>query len=210
MNFPFRIPWNGKKSQEPASFWSWFTANQERLRRLTTREDAKLVDELGRRLSSFHEGLTFETGPADDGRLEFAVSADGIKSRFAAVRDLVAAAPQIPGWEIVAFRQRKPESWLHFEMDGNTLSLADIWFTADEQAFKLDLVLYVRGFGPQTAQAIQHGSFLLVDGALGEYDVEMMVGHIEWQPYTVGGVISGLKPLRDLASLVDIMKTRIN
>ena len=49
-----------------------------------------------------------------------------------------------------------------------------------------------------------HGAmYLMLDAALGEYDVETKIGTIELKPLTGGPDASGLKPIKELASEFD-------
>jgi len=206
MNILNKIRGNRSRKPDPVSFWNWFVANDERLRNLNA-NDGALIDELGNQLSAFHPSLTWETGPAEDGGSEFTISADGIKEAFPAVKHLVASAPIIPGWSIVAFRQRKSPGPL--EMDGIVLDPDDIWFSAIKKNSKLDLVLYVKGFGPQTARALQGASFILLDVIIGEYDVETLIGGIDWRELPIDPSAKWLRPLRDLPAFVDASGLRV-
>ena len=88
-------------------------------------------------------------------------------------------------------------------MDGIVLDPDDIWFSATKKNSKLDLVLYIKGFQPKTARALQGASFILLDVTIGEYDVETLIGGIDWQELPIDPVAKWLKPLRDLPTFVD-------
>ena len=85
---------------EPAArFWSWFAANASALRTVAGSEDL-LLD----RLHGYCPELFFEIGGAPGGATELIITAEGDRSRFDAVRALVAAAPALVGWTFIAFR----------------------------------------------------------------------------------------------------------
>src|SRR5215813_3394054 len=112
-----------------ARFWKWFQRRSERLFGFERDQDV-MFEELTKELNRVNEGLTFEFGPVERGRREFIVSADGIKSVFPAVQKLVAAAPQMAEWEIIAFR---PPKSLDYRIEIGELSIGvdDVWFRAE-------------------------------------------------------------------------------
>src|SRR5689334_11672311 len=87
-----------------AEFWRWFQANAERLAPGAQQPD-ELMDELGAALERVEEGLTFELEADRQGHNELVISADGRRELFSTVVALVGAAPAIPGWTVVPFRQ---------------------------------------------------------------------------------------------------------
>ena len=87
-------------------FWKWFESHTDSLMNLR-RNHTKVIEGLGVELSKVSEGLTFQVGPKESYGREFVVSADGMPERFSSVIRLVGAAPALPGWKIVAFRQPK-------------------------------------------------------------------------------------------------------
>lgn len=87
-------------------FWKWFESNSNSLKNLK-RNHTKIIESLHSELSKVSEGLTFEIGSKEAYGNDFIVSADGIPERFSSVVRLAGAAPSLPGWRIVAFRQPK-------------------------------------------------------------------------------------------------------
>ena len=91
-------------SSSDAAFWQWFAANKDEVAKVK-RADEPMADQLAAHLHAIDGGLTFELGVATT-QHELIVSAAGIKSLFPVVKRVVAAAPPLPGWKIIAFRQR--------------------------------------------------------------------------------------------------------
>ena len=89
------------------AFWNWFLRNDDDLMHFE-RDRESIFDTLASELQKVHPDLTFEFGPEEDGCREFVISAGGIKKAFPAVRSLVAAAPELSGWKVTAFRPRRP------------------------------------------------------------------------------------------------------
>ena len=92
-------------------FWDWFKANSARLMNSEYYGNPILpygdpiLEELTVELNKVSNGLTFQFSSKDIYGREFVVSADGIRQLFSTVIKLVGAAPALPGWKIVAFRQ---------------------------------------------------------------------------------------------------------
>jgi hypothetical protein len=97
---------NKAPSKQPlVNFWNWFVDHEEEL--LTFESDReRIFDMLATELNKIDPALCFELGP-NDPRIEFVISAGGIKSAFPAVSALVDAAPTLERWQITAFRPRR-------------------------------------------------------------------------------------------------------
>src|SRR5690242_4379029 len=96
-----------------AQFWEWFRANGDRLRDMMYGPDQDAREaasaELREAVEPVHPGLVLEFGPGPEGGpRQLVVSADGRAERVNAVKEFVASAPALPGWELVAFRPRMP------------------------------------------------------------------------------------------------------
>jgi hypothetical protein len=96
------------------AFWGWFADTHERISENPT-EDA-VIEELNRRVSVL--GCpAWEIGPGDQTDWFLALSPNGDPARLELTREIVRAAPSLPGWEILPFRPRK--KWdLQFEFEG--------------------------------------------------------------------------------------------
>ena len=137
---------------------------------------------------------------------ELIVSADGIQSVFPTVKRLVAAAPAIAGWTIIAFRPRKVLAGSSIELgDGTSVSGTDVSFHVLRTAGgKLDLVFYVNRVASPVSDPVKQAVFLLLDSTLGEYDVETRLGAIDIQPGVAGP--KDARTLADLPQAVDALK----
>jgi len=179
------------------NFWQWFEQNSSRLAKFETDQE-RVFNELERQLKEVDGGLTFEFGPRDKEEREFVISADGKIEVFPVVTKLVAAAPKLPGWKIIAFRQPKSLD-LVVEFRGAKLGKDDLWFVAEPDGNKLGLTLYIRGYkSDKESEALAYASFLLLDSALGEYAVETQIGSIERRPLPPDPSRLKLKPFAEL------------
>ena len=192
-----------KRASPEESFWQWFEQNSSRLFAFEADRD-RLFDELRKALSKIKPGLTFEFGPVTDGRREFIISADGIRDRFPAVQNLVAAAPALAQWIVIPFRPPKSLDMV-IEYDGLRLGADDVWFKPEKDADRIGLTLYVRGLTEQNQKSLGGAAFLLLDNALGEFAVETRVGFIEWQGLPDDPAAAGLQPFRSIRDVFDVV-----
>ena len=88
---------------EIAAFWAWFQDHQEHIEQALGAPQT-LTRLLAPRLHRVHGALTFEVGRGADGTFRFVVSADGLLGAVPAVEALVAGAPRLPQWRVIAFR----------------------------------------------------------------------------------------------------------
>ncbi len=185
-----------KKDVAPeAAFWSWVRAHTAELKAVRTGQEP-IVDELSKELKKASPGLAFELGVGTE-PFEFIISADGILDRFEAVKQLTSKAGDIPGVKVIAFRPRKAIDGFEMRFGELTMAAADVKFVATREAGKVDLKLYVDGLNDENSAQLKKAGFVLLDAAIGEYDMETKVGVIEFHP---GPAPEGAQPLSALAS----------
>ena len=169
--------YGGSKQDTPEQpFWVWFQNNQNGLFDFEKGRE-KVFGMLSAQLHKVNPNLTFEFGPIEEGRREFTICADGIKDAFPAVEALYAAAPQLPRWKILKFRQRRVPSDISY--GGVFVKAATITVEIRLVGHKADLVLFIPGYTESSRNAYLSIAFLMLDRALGEYDVETRVGNIQ-------------------------------
>jgi hypothetical protein len=187
-----------------SAFWKWFEKNQTAYWEMDHRfllARRRLFNELHARLQKIDPDLTFELSPVIEGKCELVISAGGIKRAFPAVASLVAAAPTLPGWKITAFRPRRlPVSCIEYE--GLRLDPGNIYVQVIQDDSKLGLRIFVPGY-----TVTEHGKFggagyVLLDEALGEYDVETKVSGVDFQPLGAAPPPNSVT-LNELAALFD-------
>lgn len=107
-------------------FWTWFSANEAKLRTMAVSDDPlwhAALDQLQR----VHTGLGFEVSPPHRGRRDLVITAFGEKKLFPLVDALVAAAPRMENWAIVALSPAKGFDAL-VDFEGFTYDPKSIWF----------------------------------------------------------------------------------
>jgi hypothetical protein len=156
-------------------FWSWFAKHESVLFDFDPVREAEresLFDELAGELRRVNPDLTFEFGPKGT-RREFVVSAAGIKRAFPAVASLIAAAPTLARWQLIAFRPRRTPHVVEFR--GKRVHPKDVQLSLLDNGKTAGIYLFMPGFREGDADLKQIG-YLLLDETLGEYDVESRLG----------------------------------
>lgn len=162
-----------------AAFWRWFEANESRLFDFE-KDQERVFDELQAQLHRIEPRLAFEFGPKRDGKREFVISADGIRDAFPAVVALADAAPPLPRWKITKFRPRR-DFQTPITLNGLKISPEQVEFTIEPDGDKAGLTLFIDGYNPTAREKYAGVIYLMLDHALGEYDVETKVGFIEFK-----------------------------
>src|SRR5262249_30572471 len=91
----------GSKGDSKAAFWAFFAKTPPSV---TSPPAEAPLHAIGDALHKVDSRLAFQIGRNAQG-LALEISADGNRDLIDTVRDVCAAAPVIPGWTIVAFRQ---------------------------------------------------------------------------------------------------------
>lgn len=181
-------------------FWKWFEDNANSLAAVRSGEDP-ILQKLSRELRRIHPNLDFEMGLSDDDQLEFIVSANGVRSVFPTVEQLVADAPAIPNWNIIAFRQPK-DSVSQIRYENFPLKAEDVWFSYKHRMDKVDVTIYIRDLSPGNEEQAIGASFILLDNALGEYLVATGIGFINHKPLPDNPAARGFQPLSEIGQIV--------
>lgn len=142
---------------------------------------------------------------------EIVITANGDQSAFGAVVELVANAPEIPGWFVRAFRPRlAPEfaPYAAITLRGREVGVSDITFRCARSPGRnaVDLILCVPGYDdavdadtPPNSD-ISDAALLLLDHVLGEYDAVTRI----WGMIVTGRPLLGL-PLASLPAALDAL-----
>lgn len=189
----------GKSSEE--RFWEWFQRHEREIRSVKNGSEP-IVSQLATAIKKVHPSLVFEAGKAQDGVHEFIVSADGIRELIPKVESLVAAAPPMDGWRVLAFRQRHHGGAIR--MGDRTISPDSIFYEATPNDGKLDLNLYIEGLDSSNRKPLIQCCFLLLDAQVGEYDVMTRIGQLDFKP--LAEVDGRQKPLTALPEEIDRLK----
>ena len=189
-------------------FWDWFVEHEPELFAFDPAAEAereRIFDQLAAELHEVHRNLTFEFGPSGPTR-EFVISAGGIKPAFPAVMALIQAAPKMEKWEFTAFRPRRFPI-MSIEIGGKRIDPGDVQFVLLDNGKIAGIHLFVPGFREDDVDLKQIG-YLMLDEALGEYDVETRLGLIKM--LSPVAVTEGKRyPLPELAAHFDKLVARL-
>jgi hypothetical protein len=170
-----------------ADFWRLFTELAPRLAELITAEDA-IYDRLLAQLHRVDSGLFIEVSADSDEpglviERELVITADGNSELFALADAVVAAAPRLPGWSILALKPRQgfPES---VTWEGVSINIADVVFDpiTPEDSSELVLQLFVPGIGEPEVDSAHNALLRALDHALGEREFAASVQYTEVVP----------------------------
>jgi hypothetical protein len=161
-----------------AEFWRWFAAHSPALQRAEGDRDP-MLDSLGAALARVHKDLTFELGPRG-ARRDLVLSADGIREAFPEVEALYAAAPRMAQWHVIRFRPRRA-TLSTLAISGHQFVPARTRFllTKDDPG-KVGILLFLENYSSAERDLFGQAGFLILDEALGEYDMETRVGAIDF------------------------------
>lgn len=195
-------------AESPESqFWRWFCENEPWLFELEADQE-RIFDELSAQLRNYKDGLTFEISARQDGMREFIISADGIRDSFPSVMALADAAPDLKQWHVIAFRPRM-DDYTRYSLDyaGDQFDPKSIWFQARIEDGSFDVIFYHQGYSDESRNRIISGTYILLDMAIGEFDVVTGIRYIDHQQLPGDPEAEGLRPFRDFRAVFDGFKS---
>ncbi|MDP7289315.1 MAG: hypothetical protein QGH94_15120 [Phycisphaerae bacterium] len=169
-----------KKKSPEARFWTWFEKNQDMLFSFE-RDTERTFNKLAGEMSKVHGDLTFEFGPDRDGVREFVISAGGMLDAFPTVELLHDSAPDLKRWMFTKFRPRRTP--MTIKMDTVEIEPSDIEVAVEADGDKAGFTVFVKGYDESRKSLFDHAAFIMLDQAIGEYDMETRVGFIDIQPF---------------------------
>ena len=161
-----------------AAFWKWFAEQQTAFYQILKQGDSETIndnfcDPLMDQLSQIREGCYFLAGIDNTDTAELIFTADGEIITIPFVEDLVAAAPEIPGWSFIASKPESDPNYTTIDLQGYTFSLENQYFYAIESpdfpdSIKITIIHNDYSEVPAIANTIIQGVYLFLDNYLGE------------------------------------------
>jgi len=189
-------------------FWKWFEKNESNIFHFEDNMEA-VFNDISKHLAEYKEGVVFEISQEVNGKRDFIISADGVKELFSPVESLKAVAPKFERWSIVAFRPRMNDySKMKLEYEGKEFDPSEIWIYTRIEDGHFDLIVYHPEYSDEERNAFISGTYLLLDMALGEYDVVMGIRFIDHQKLPENPQEEGLKPFSELRNIFDEYKAK--
>jgi hypothetical protein len=167
-----------KKNSPEEKFWEWFVSYENELFDLE-RNQENVFSQLQKALSEVNPDLTFEFGPIENGVRDFVISADGLKAAFPAVEKLYSCAPYSNKWRFIKFRPRRMPATV--QIGTLTLESIDLNVVLEKDGQKIGLTIFGKGYKGNDDKQFQQAAFIMLDGILGEFDMETKVGFIEFR-----------------------------
>ncbi|OGN88900.1 MAG: hypothetical protein A2Z74_02290 [Chloroflexi bacterium RBG_13_46_9] len=171
---------NSFRSSREDEFWTWFQNNEHTLFNFE-RDQERVFNRLIKAMRKVHPDLVFEFGPIENNKREFVISAGGLKSAFPFVERLYSRAPNLACWNFTKFRPRRTP--MEIKIGDIRVSPDDVEVTIQADGEKAGLTVYLRGLDKKREDQYLQAAFLLLDQAIGEYDMEIKVGFIEIKPF---------------------------
>ena len=191
--------------KSPVEFWQWFAAHHHRYEHLDGPDRDVRLDEAIAVLHQVCDGLWLQFGGGPQGPHELVISAEGNVDYFADVQDLVAVAPAIPGWHIIAF---KPARGFDFTTSYNGVSVtpASAWFLplqSPSRPDELGLRIAVPGFDAAWSEEFLYACYIVLDAGLGELRAAQEVQHVEVCAVPASPEEAGYIALAELGGYLD-------
>lgn len=166
-----------------ALFWAWFRERNHEYGSLNRAENKEqLLDQFQNRLHQYDDCLAFEISePMDDGSNELIITAEGLVGKFPEVEALIEAAPELPGWKFVAFKQPLGFDFIH-EYGNLTIDPRSVWFLpmrSKSDPSILGLRVGLPDFDETNAKCIKNSIWIVLDTGLGERVCAERIRHVE-------------------------------
>jgi hypothetical protein len=185
-----------------SEFWQLFELNAAQLAQARSADSVE-YDELLEELQEIDEGLfiEFATSP---GECELIITAEGKKSLFPLVEEIVAAAPAVKNWRIYALKPKLgfPE---FIQWEGYQLAVDEVVFDPLEaKSGELGLRLLVPGLVDEDADSAHNALLRAIDHGLGEREFAEAVAYTEVA--ALEGAADEFISLTDLESFIEWRK----
>lgn len=166
-------------------FWNWFAANQHAylfLRDAEPEETKRLIEAFTEQLHAYCNRLFFLIGGrGDKGIQELIITADGDTDYFPQVEALVAAAPPIEGWKIIAFKPPMGRGFsTHYrgrEYDPEKIIFIPMNNEDDPSAVGLQICF--PDYDPEQRASFITGTCLAIDALLGEKSSALDIEYLD-------------------------------
>ena len=183
------------------SFWAWFEASSNRIRKVRSASE-RLYKEIESRLHEVCPQIGFEIGGSPDSDdMSLVITAFGDVNLFDTAYSLVAHAPPIKSWNILALKPPLAEQ-AEIEYEGIRLSTKDIYFSVIDSAadcpIKLEIVISARK--RKLSEGLQDAALLLIASVVGERAAAMNIEVVELRVMESKTPVRGYRPILELPS----------
>ncbi|MHA4894649.1 DUF695 domain-containing protein [Pedobacter sp. PWIIR3] len=169
-------------------FWNWFADNAKTFHAVVKKHkniEEDFFNKLSPKLNELKEGYFFLTGMLKEGTAELVLTADGIVKNLVFVEELVAAAPEIPGWKFTAHKPETDIESFGVNMNGYKFNKDNISFYPEElPAYpdEISLVITHNDLTHENYKDMATGFYVFLDNYLGEVRVVTTIDNIGFIP----------------------------
>jgi len=147
-------------------FWTTFNQRADALAKLESAEDP-VYDEILAKLHAINDALFFEFS-TQGRKAEFIITAEGDKSLFGLVDDIVAAAPKAKGWSFIALKPKvgfaRSITW-----EGHVIDCASVLFEPlEDESGGFGIRMLIPDLPDDKQDSAHNGMLRVLDHALGE------------------------------------------
>jgi hypothetical protein len=190
-------------------FWRWFQAHRAEFDVLTDTA-APFWDAALSQLHRLDKRFWFELSKPDGDHREFIITAEGHADIFPLADDIVALAPQIPGWQIIAL---KPPMGFDFTTtyEGIRFEPRAMWFLPLNSSFRpedLGVRVGVPNFTDDIKRQASNAVAVILDTALGERAAALDIQHLEVSTLPESPESHGYIELYELPAYIEWRKRR--
>lgn len=201
---------DNQQQDSTTRFWLWFTKTASAITdAFHTNDMPKLTAlsvEANHEIKKISPGLICEFARNNDtGNLDITISANADVRYLDAVTTVCHKAPNIQGWSVIAFRQRKPR----FGQDDTwTTPIAPdtIWYKSRIIGNGVELTLYIKEITDANRRPMLAAVHVVLCALVGEYTLATKVRRIDWRPLTQES--HEMKKLIDLPTELDSLEVR--
>ncbi len=190
-------------------FWKWFTEFRGALTVAATPSES-MLESILERLQRVDRHLYFELC-VNQTPNEFVVTTDG-RTEFTSTAELVVArAPNISGWRVIATKPAMPSNFTIQNSTGDSLSVDRMWFLPLERKASptlLGLRVGVEEMGANQISRVRVDVLRILDSLLGEVRAAEVIQHVEVVSLPVDPAKAGYIELAELPRYIDWKRKR--
>lgn len=197
-----------KKAEE---FWNWFKSNNRKFRTFAIPEREALLDEFEEYLHLYNPHIYFEISEEENGINELIITAEGDHNYFGIVEHLVDKAPQISGWEVIAFKPALGFDFIH-ERDGLVFDPKEMWFlpmTSKQQPSVIGLMVGIIDFREENKEPALNAVWKILDTGIGEKMTTEKIAHIEVCKLPKEPEVEGFIELTDIQNYISWRESKL-
>ncbi|PZR40004.1 MAG: hypothetical protein DI538_05300 [Azospira oryzae] len=167
------------------AFWKWFSANNHSylfISEVDEQEKERLMDELLGHLHDYCEHLFFEIGahPKEDD-VELVITAEGVREYFEKVEELVDAAPPLPRWRVVKYKQPNGPGFV-LDYQGKKFDPETILFVplhSEEHPESIGIRVCYPDYNEEERNIFLNGTYIVIDSLIGEQSAVLDIDYLE-------------------------------